>query len=381
MDFNLTQEQEMIRKMVRDFGEKEVKGIAAEIDKTMEFPWDVIKKMGELGLMGMTIDEKYGGPGLDTVSYAIAVEEMSRACGTVGFTMAAHNSLCTAHIDLAGNEEQKMKYLPDLATGKAMGAWGLTEPGAGSDASSLQTTAVPEGDEWVLNGRKIFITNGHVAETFVVLASTDREKRTKGISAFIIEKDTPGFSLGKKEDKMGLRASPTSELIMEDCRIPKENLLGEKDMGFIGALKILDGGRISIAAMALGIAQSALDESLAYSKERVQFGKPISEFQAIQWMLADMATEIEAARFLTYRAANMKDRKVRFTKEAAMAKLFASEMGMRATSKAIQIFGGYGFTKDYPVERMFRDVKLCEIGEGTSEIQRLVIARQLLKES
>ncbi|TET91378.1 MAG: acyl-CoA dehydrogenase [Methanomassiliicoccales archaeon] len=381
MDFNLTQEQEMIRKMVRDFGEKEVKGIAAEIDKTMEFPWDVIKKMGELGLMGMTIDEKYGGPGLDTVSYAIAVEEMSRACGTVGFTMAAHNSLCTAHINLAGNEEQKIRYLPDLATGKAMGAWGLTEPGAGSDASSLQTTAVPEGDEWVLNGRKIFITNGHVAETFVVLASTDREKRTKGISAFIIEKDTPGFSLGKKEDKMGLRASPTSELIMEDCRIPKENLLGEKDMGFIGALKILDGGRISIAAMALGIAQSALDESLAYSKERVQFGKAICEFQAIQWMLADMATEIEAARFLTYRAANMKDRKVRFTKEAAMAKLFASEMGMRATSKAIQIFGGYGFTKDYPVERMFRDVKLCEIGEGTSEIQRLVIARQLLKES
>lgn len=371
----------MIRKMVRDFGEKEVKGIAAEIDETSEFPWDVIKKMGELGLMGMNIEEKYGGPGLDAVSYAIAVEEMSRACGTVGFTMAAHNSLCTAHIDLAGNEEQKMKYLPGLATGKVMGAWGLTEPGAGSDASSLQTTAVQEGDEWILNGRKIFITNGHVAETFVVLASTDREKKARGITAFIIEKDTPGFSLGKKEDKMGLRASPTSELIMEDCRIPNENLLGEKDDGFIGALKILDGGRISIAAMALGIAQSALDESIAYSKERVQFGKSISEFQAIQWMLADMATEIEAARFLTYQAANLKDRKVRFTKESAMAKLYASEVGMRATTKAIQIFGGYGFTKDYPVERMFRDVKLCEIGEGTSEIQRLVIARQLLKES
>ncbi|UCD92204.1 MAG: acyl-CoA dehydrogenase [Methanobacteriota archaeon] len=381
MDFELTQEQQMIRKMVRDFGEKEVKGIAAEIDETSEFPWDVIKKMGELGLMGMNIEEKYGGPGLDAVSYAIAVEEMSRACGTVGFTMAAHNSLCTAHIDLAGNEEQKMKYLPGLATGKVMGAWGLTEPGAGSDASSLQTTAVQEGDEWILNGRKIFITNGHVAETFVVLASTDREKKARGITAFIIEKDTPGFSLGKKEDKMGLRASPTSELIMEDCRIPNENLLGEKDDGFIGALKILDGGRISIAAMALGIAQSALDESIAYSKERVQFGKSISEFQAIQWMLADMATEIEAARFLTYQAANLKDRKVRFTKESAMAKLYASEVGMRATTKAIQIFGGYGFTKDYPVERMFRDVKLCEIGEGTSEIQRLVIARQLLKES
>jgi alkylation response protein AidB-like acyl-CoA dehydrogenase len=381
MDFNLTKEQEMIRKMVRDFGDKEVKPIAAEIDKTSEFPWDVIKKMGELGLMGMTIKEKYEGPGLDTVSYAIAVEEMSRACGTVGFTMAAHNSLCTAHIDLAGSEEQKTKYLPDLATGRALGAWGLTEPGAGSDAGSLKTTAVLEGDEWLINGRKLFITNGHVAETFVIIASTDKSKKTKGISAYVMEKDTPGLVLGKKEDKMGLRASPTSEIILEDCRIPKENLLGDVNMGFVDSLKILDGGRISIAAMAVGIAQSALDESIAYSKERVQFGKPISGFQAIQWMLADMATEIEAARFLTYRAANMKDRGVRLTKEGAMAKLYAAEVGMRATTKAIQIFGGYGFTKDYPVERMFRDVKLCEIGEGTSEIQRLVIARQLLKES
>lgn len=381
MDFNLTKEQEMIRRMVRDFGEGEVKPIAAEIDKTSEFPWEVVRKMGELGLMGMNVEERYGGPGLDTVSYAIAVEEMSRACGTIGFTMAAHNSLSTAHINLAGTEEQKAKYLPDLATGRAIGAWGLTEPGAGSDAASLRTTATPEGDEWVINGRKLFITNGHIAKTFVILASTDKGKKAKGISAFIVERDTPGLSLGKREDKMGLRASPTSEIILENCRVPRENLLGEKDMGFIDSLKILDGGRISIAAMAVGIAQSALDESLAYSKERVQFGRPISAFQAVQWMLADIATEVEAARFLTYRAANMKDRGVRFTKEAAMAKLYASEVGMRATTKAIQIFGGYGFTKDYPVERMFRDVKLCEIGEGTSEIQRLVIARQLLKES
>ena len=381
MDFKLTQEQEMLRKMLRDFGEKEVRPIAAEIDKTSEFPWDVIKKMGELGLMGMTIEEKYGGPGLDTVSYAIGVEEMSRACGTVGFTMAAHNSLCTGHIALAGNEEQKMKYLPDLASGRKMGAWGLTEPGAGSDASGLATTAVQEGDEWVLNGNKIFITNGHIAGTFVLLASTDKEKKTRGITAFIAEKDTPGLSLGKKEDKMGLRASPTSEIIMEDCRIPNENMLGELNRGFYDTMKVLDGGRISIASMAVGIAQSALDESISYSKERVQFGQPISNFQAIQWMLADMATEIEAARLLTYRAANLKDRKIKCIKESAMAKLYASEAGMRATTKAIQIFGGYGYTMDYPVERMFRDVKLCEIGEGTSEIQRLVIARQLLRES
>lgn len=381
MDFKLTQEQEMLRKMLRDFGEKEVRPIAAEIDKTSEFPWDVIKKMGELGLMGMTIEEKYGGPGLDTVSYAIGVEEMSRACGTVGFTMASHNSLCTGHIALAGNEEQKTKYLPDLASGRKMGAWGLTEPGAGSDAGGLATTAVQDGDEWVLNGNKIFITNGHIAGTFVLLASTDKEKKARGITAFIAEKDTPGLSLGKKEDKMGLRASPTSEIIMEDCRIPKENMLGEQNRGFYDIMKVLDGGRISIAAMAVGIAQSALDESISYSKERVQFGQPISNFQAIQWMLADMATEIEAARLLTYRAANLKDRKIKCIKESAMAKLYASEAGMRATTKAIQIFGGYGYTMDYPVERMFRDVKLCEIGEGTSEIQRLVIARQLLKES
>lgn len=381
MDFKLTQEQEMLRKMLRDFGEKEVTPFAADIDKTKEFPWEIIKKMGELGLMGMNIEEKYGGPGLDTVSYAIGVEEMSRACGTVGFTMAAHNSLCTGHIALAGNEEQKMKYLPDLASGKKLGAWGLTEPGAGSDAGNLKTTAVQEGDEWILNGNKVFITNGHVAGTIVLLASTDKEKKTRGITAFIAENDTPGLSMGKKEDKMGLRASPSSEIILEDCRIPNENILGELNKGFYDTMKVLDGGRISIAAMAVGIAQSALDESISYSKERVQFGRPISEFQAIQWMLADMATEIEASRLLTYRSANLKDRGLRCTKESAMAKLYASEAGMRATTKAIQILGGYGYTMDYPVERMFRDIKLCEIGEGTSEIQRLVIARQLLKES
>ncbi|MCK4442994.1 MAG: acyl-CoA dehydrogenase [Thermoplasmata archaeon] len=381
MDFKLTQEQEMLRKMLKDFGEKEVRPIAAEIDKTSEFPWDVIKKMGELGLMGMNIEEKYGGPGLDTVSYAIGVEEMSRASGAVGFTMAAHNSLCTGHIALAGNEEQKMKYLPDLASGRKMGAWGLTEPGAGSDAGGLAATAVQDGDEWVLNGNKTFITNGHIAGTFVILASTDKEKKARGITSFIAEKDTPGLSLGKKEDKMGLRPCPTSEIILEDCRVPNENMLGELNKGFYDTMRVLDGGRISIAAMAVGIAQSALDESISYSKERVQFGQPISNFQAIQWMLADMATEIEAARLLTYRAANLKDRNEKCTKESAMAKLYAAEAGMRATTKAIQILGGYGYTMDYPVERMFRDVKLCEIGEGTSEIQRLVIARLLLRES
>jgi alkylation response protein AidB-like acyl-CoA dehydrogenase len=379
MDFELTEEQVMLKRMAHEFAEKELKPVAAEIDKTGEFPWSNIRKMGELGLMGMTISPDYGGAGMDTICYAIAVEEVSRVCGSTGLIMASHNSLCTEHINIAGSENQKRKYLPPLAGGEVMGAWGLTEPGAGSDAGAVSTTAELRSGEWILDGRKVFITNGHEAETFVVIASTDRSKGSRGISSFAVEKGTPGFTLGKKEEKLGLNASVTSELIFENCAIPEGNLLGERNQAFLDVLKVLDGGRISIGAMGLGIAQGCLEESLEYSKIREQFGQPISNFQAIQWMLADIATEIEAARLLVYKAAYLKDRGKRYKKEASMCKLYASEVGMRAATKAIQIHGGYGYTKDYPVERMFRDVKLCEIGEGTSEIQRLVIAREILK--
>jgi len=339
-----------------------------------------VRKMGELGLMGMSVPPEWGGTASDTISYCIAVEEISRVCGSHGLIMASHNSLCTAHIVLAGKEGQKRRYLPDLAKANKIGAWGLTEPGAGSDAGATQTSAILKGNEWVLNGTKNFITNAPAADIFVVMALTDKEKGTRGISAFIIEKGAEGFAIGKVEDKLGVRGSVTSQLVMEDCRIPKENLLGEMNMGFVDALKILDGGRVSIGAMAVGIAQGAFDEALRYSKVRQQFGMPISQFEAIQWMLADMATEIEAARLMVYKAAHLKDKNRRYKKEASMAKLFASEVAMRATTKAIQIHGGYGYTKDYPVERMFRDAKLTEIGEGTSEIQRLIIARELLKQ-
>ncbi|MFQ6106030.1 MAG: acyl-CoA dehydrogenase [Thermoplasmata archaeon] len=379
MDFELTEEQMMLRKMVHDLAERELKPVAAEIDRTGEFPWDNIRKMGELGLMGMTIAPEYGGAGMDTISYAIAVEEVSRVCGSTGLIMASHNSLCSEHINIAGSEEQKRKYLPDLAGGKVMGSWGLTEPGAGSDAGAVATTAESKGGEWILNGRKVFITNGHEAKTFVIIASTDKSKGSRGMSAFVVERDAPGFSLGKKEEKLGLHASVASEIILENCAIPEENLLGEKDQAFRDVLKVLDGGRISIGAMALGIAQGCYEASLEYSKTREQFGQTISSFQAIQWMLADMAMEIDAARLLVYRAAYLKDQGKRYKKEASMCKLFASEVGMRTATKAIQIHGGYGYTKDYPVERMFRDVKLTEIGEGTSEIQRMVIAREILK--
>jgi butyryl-CoA dehydrogenase len=379
MDFNLTEDQRMIRKTIRDFAEKEVKPVAKSIDKSGEFPFDNVKKMASLGLMGMTIPVEYGGGGADTISYAIAVEEISRVCGSTGLTMAAHNSLCTANLFLAGTEEQKKKYVVPLAKGEWIGAWALTEPNAGSDAAGTETTAALEGDEWVLNGRKNFCTNGHVADVFVIMASTDRSKGAKGISAFVIDKDTKGLIMGKKEDKLGLRASVTSEIILEDCRLPKSNILGDLNKGFTGALQILDGGRISIGAMAVGIAQGCLDESVKFAKDRRQFGRPISDFQAIQWMLADMHTKIEASRLLVMNAAHRKDQGLRFKKEAAMCKLFASEVGMKAAVKAIQIHGGYGYTKDYDVERFFRDVKLTEIGEGTSEIQRLVIARELLK--
>ncbi|MEW5936771.1 MAG: acyl-CoA dehydrogenase [Candidatus Thermoplasmatota archaeon] len=378
MDFDLSKEQGMIRTTMREFVEKRLKPVAGEIDQQKRFPWEIIRELGRMGVMGMTVPLEYGGAGADTLSYAIAVEEISRACGSTGLTVAAHNSLCVAHLYMSGTEEQKKRYLPPLCRGERMGAWALTEPSAGSDAAAVHTTAVLEGDEWVLNGTKLFITSGAIAGTLVVIARTDPAKRTHGISTFIVEKDAPGFSTGTNEEKMGLRGSITSELVFEDCRIPKENLLGNLGDGFIDTMKILDGGRVSIAAMALGLAQGALDESIKYAKEREQFGKPLAKFQAIQWMISEMATEIEAARLLVYKAARLKDEGKRYTKEGAMAKLYAARAGMKAAVNAVQIHGGYGYTVDYPVERMMRDVKLCEIGEGTNEIQRLVIARELL---
>jgi alkylation response protein AidB-like acyl-CoA dehydrogenase len=377
MEFKLTEQHNILRRTVREFAEKEIRPIARQYDESQEFPWETVKKMAGMGLMGIIFPPEYGGAGMDYISYAIGVEEISRVCGAHGITMAAHNSLCSNNIYIAGNEEQKQKYLVPLARGEKLGAWGLTEPNAGSDAGGTQTTAVKDGNEWILNGTKNFITNGGVGEISVIIAITDKSKGKKGISAFIVEKDTDGFKVGLKEDKLGLRSSDTTELILEDCRIPEENLLGEEGYGFINSLKVLDGGRISIASLALGLAQGAFDLSLEYAKSREQFGKPIGKFQAIQWMLADMATEIDAARLLTYRSCWLKDQGEKTTIESAMAKMYASEVGMRTATKAIQIHGGYGYTKEYAVERIFRDVKLCEIGEGTSEIQRLIISREL----
>jgi len=378
MDFALTEEQQMIRKMVRDFAEKEIAPIAQETDKKAEFPWELIHKMARLGLLGLPIPEEYGGAGADNVSFAIALEEIARACGSTAITLDAHTSLASEPIYLFGSEAQKRKYLVPLARGEKLGAFGLTEPEAGSDAGATKTRAVLDGDEWVINGQKILITNGSIAGVVVVTAVTDPEKGTRGISSFIVEKGTPGFRPGRDEEKMGLKGSVTSELFFEDCRVPKENLLGQEGQGFKQFLITLDAGRIAIAAMALGLAQGAFEKAVAYSRERVQFGQPIAKFQAIQWMIADMATEIDAARLLVYRAAWLKDKGVRFTREAAMAKLYASETAERACYKALQIHGGYGYTKEYDVERMYRDQRLCAIGEGTSEIQRLVIARQVL---
>ncbi|UCF78466.1 MAG: acyl-CoA dehydrogenase [Candidatus Eiseniibacteriota bacterium] len=374
----LTPEQEMVRKTVRKFAEEVVEPRAKEIDETQEFPWDVVKQMGQMGLLGICFPTEYGGAGLDNVCYAIAVEEISRVCGSNGITLAAHVSLGTYPIQVFGTEEQKQKYGVPLARGEKIGAFALTEPAAGSDAAGTETTAVKDKDGYVLNGTKIFITSAGVAEVCVATALTEKGKGTKGISAFIIEKGTPGFSVGTKENKLGLRGSDTCEIVFEDCRIPHENLLGREGQGFRIFMNTLDGGRISIGAMALGIAQGALDASIKYSKERKQFGRSICEFQAVQWMLADMATEIAAARHLVYYAARRKDRGEKVTLDSAMCKLYASEVAMRATTKAVQIHGGYGYMKDYPVERYFRDAKLTEIGEGTSEIQRLVIARELL---
>jgi alkylation response protein AidB-like acyl-CoA dehydrogenase len=332
-----------------------------------------------MGLLGILLPAEYGGAELGYVEYVLAVEELSAVDGSIGIIVASHNSLCTNHIFLSGSEEQKRRYLPRLATGETLGAWGLTEPGSGSDAGSARTTAVRKGDRWVLNGNKTFITNGHYAEIAVVIAVTDRDKGTHGLSAFVVEKGTPGFRSGKKENKLGLRASDTSELIFEDCEIPAENLLGMEGDGFVDSMRVLDGGRISIAALSLGIAKGAFEAALKYSKERRQFGKAIAEFQGIQWKLADMATELEAARLLTHRAAVMKDAGEKTTLESSMAKLYASEVAVRICDEAVQLHGGYGFIKDYPVEKFYRDVKLCTIGEGTSEIQRMVIAREVLR--
>ena len=379
MNFTLTKEQELVRQMVRDFAVNEVKPIAAEIDVTERFPMENVKKMGELGMMGIPFPTEFGGAGGDVLSYILAVEELSKVCATTGVILSAHTSLCASLINENGTPEQKEKYLRDLCTGNKIGAFGLTEPGAGTDAAGQQTTAVLDGDNYILNGSKIFITNGGVADTFIVFAMTDKSKGTKGISAFIVEKGFPGFSIGKKEDKLGIRASSTTELIFENCVVPKENLIGREGKGFGIAMKTLDGGRIGIAAQALGIVEGALDEAIKYMKERKQFGRPIAAFQGLQWMVAEMSTKIEAARFLVYKAAWLKENKQPYSIDAARAKLYAAEVAMDVTTKAVQLFGGYGYTKEYPVERMMRDAKITEIYEGTSEVQKMVISGSLLK--
>jgi alkylation response protein AidB-like acyl-CoA dehydrogenase len=376
--FELTDEQEQLRKEIRDFAASEIAPHVLRWDEASEFPLEVVKKLGEMGLMGAIFPLELGGSGLGYVDYALAVEELSAVDGSIGIIVASHNSLCTNHIFVAGNEEQKQKYIPLLASGKWLGAWGLTEPGSGSDAGSARTTAVRKGDCWVLNGNKTFITNGQYADVSVIIAVTDKSKGTRGLSAFVVEKGTQGFRAGKKENKLGLRASDTSELIFEDCAIPEENLLGKEGEGFIDSMRILDGGRISIAALSLGIGRGAFDAARRYVQQRHQFGKAISEFQGIQWKLADMATQLDAARLLTLRAAVMKDAGQKTTLESSMAKLMASEVAVKVCDEAVQLHGGYGFIKDYPVEKFYRDVKLCTIGEGTSEIQRLIIAREIL---
>jgi alkylation response protein AidB-like acyl-CoA dehydrogenase len=379
MDFEFSDEQRQLRKQVREFAEAEIAPHVLEWDENQIFPLDVIKKCGELGFLGVIFPEDLGGAGLGYIDYSIIIEELARVDPSVGLIVAAHNSLCTNHIFTAGNDEQRAKYIPKLATGEWIGCWSLTEPEAGSDAAGTRSTAVRRGDQWVLNGGKTFTTNAQYADVCVAMFVTDRAASQHGISAFIIEKDTPGFRVGKKENKLGMRASATGEVLFQDCHVPASQLCGKLNEGFVDSLRILDGGRISIAALSVGVAQGAYDAALRYSKQRKQFGRPISEFQAIQHKLADMATSIDAARLLTYRAGYMKDKGDRVTKESAMAKLFSSEIAVRVCDDALQIHGGYGFIKDYPVEKFYRDVKLCTIGEGTSEIQRLVIARQLLK--
>jgi alkylation response protein AidB-like acyl-CoA dehydrogenase len=378
MDFELNEEQQQVKRMVREFAEAELKPHVMEWDEAQYFPKELWPKLGELGLTGVIFPEEYGGAGMGYIEYATVIEELSRVDGSIGLSVAAHNSLCTNHIYQYGTKEQRERFVTPLAKGEKVGAWGLTEPGSGSDASGLKTTARKKNGGWVINGAKNFITHGISGDTCVVLAYTEREMRSRGISAFIVERGTKGFLPGKKENKLGVRASETASIIFEDCFVPNENLLGERGRGFVNAMQILDGGRISIASMALGIAQGAYESALKYSKEREQFGKPIFEFQAIQFKLADMATMIDAARLLIHRAAWLKDNKKQTTKESAMAKVYASEIAVKVCEEAIQIHGGYGYTKDYPPEKHWRDAKLCTIGEGTSEVQRLVIARQLL---
>ena len=378
MDFELNEDQRQIKMSVREFAEGEIAPHVREWDEAQHFPSELTPKLAEQGFMGVIFPEEYGGAGMGYVEYVTIIEELSRVDGSVGISIAAHNSLCSNHIYMFGTEEQKQKFLVPLARGEKLGAWGLTEPQAGSDASGTRTTAVRRGGEWVVNGSKNFITHAIHADTCVAMASTDRAMRSKGITAFIFEKGMQGFSPGKKEDKLGLRASETASVIFEDCRVPDANRLGPEGLGFIQAMQVLDGGRISIAALALGLAQGAYESAVRYSKERQQFGQPISNFQAIQFKLADMATQIEAARLLTYRAAALKDAGRKVTKESSMAKLFASEISVKVCEEAIQIHGGYGYTKDYPPEKFWRDSKLCTIGEGTSEIQRIIIAKQIL---
>jgi alkylation response protein AidB-like acyl-CoA dehydrogenase len=379
MNFSISENQQMIITMVRDFAEKHIRPYVMEWDEAQTFPVETFKKLGELGLMGVLVPEEYGGSGLSYFEYVSIITEISKVCGSIGLSLAAHNSLCTGHILAFANEEQKLRWLPKLATAEWIGAWGLTEANTGSDAMGMNTTAVLDGDHYVVNGSKNWITHGKSGNVAVVMVRTGEKGDSKGISALVIEKGTPGFTHGKKENKLGMRASETTELIFDNCRVPKENLLGKEGEGFKQAMYVLDGGRISIAALSLGMAKGALQAAVSYSKERYQFGQPISSFQGISFKIADMATEVEAAELLIMQAADLKNRGKNVTRESAMAKYFASEVCVRTATEAVQIFGGYGYTKDFPVEKFYRDSKLCTIGEGTSEIQKIVIARELLK--
>jgi alkylation response protein AidB-like acyl-CoA dehydrogenase len=379
MNFTETENQVMIRETVRDFAEKHIRPNVMKWDESQDFPVDVFKKMGELGLLGIFVPEQYNGAGLGYYEYVSAIQEIAKVCGSIGLSMVAHNSLSVGHILQFGNENQKQKWLTKLATGEWIGSWGLTEPNTGSDAGRMMTVAKEDGDHWVIDGAKCWITNGGCSDVAVVIVRTGELLDSHGMTAFVIEKGTPGFSVGRKENKLGMRASETTELIFENCRVHKDNILGNVGEGFIQSMKVLDGGRISIASLSLGIAKGAYEAALQYSKERQQFGKPISEFQGISFKIADMATEIEAAELLTLQAADLKNRGEKVTTESAMAKYYASEVAVRASNEAVQIFGGYGYTKDFPVEKFYRDSKLCTIGEGTSEIQKLVISRNILK--
>lgn len=380
MEFSYSEEQQLLKKTIRQFADNEMRPHVLEWDEEQHFPAEVVRHLGQMGMLGITVPAEWGGAGLRYIDYIIIMEEISRVDASIGLILAAHNGLCCNHINLAASKEQKQKYLVPLASGQKLGAWALTEPGSGSDAVSAQTTARREKGQWVLNGTKTFCTNATHADTFVIIAVTSPGKEAKGLSAFVVEKGTAGLTIGSKENKLGMRASDTASLILENCRIPADNLIGEEGQGFVGALQVLERGRIAIAALAVGIAQGAFEAAARYSAQRVQFGKPVSSFQGIQWKLADMATRIEASRLLTYQAAVMKDLGHRVNLQSSMAKLFASESAVWVAEQAIQVHGGYGFIKDYPVEKYWRDSKLCTIGEGTSEIQRIIIAREILKE-